>query len=66
MTMKKLEAKSKVKLTGPSSLQGHDLATRLSSVGINTTLIPDSAIFAIMSRVNKVVIGTHSVMANGG
>lgn len=52
--------------TNASTFQGHDLATRLSAVGINTTLIPDSAIFAMMSRVNKVVIGTHSVMANGG
>lgn len=29
-------------------------------------MIPDSAIFAMMSRVNKVIIGTHTVMANGG
>ena len=45
---------------------GRELVLRLALVGINTTLIPDSAIFAIMSRVNKVIIGTHSVMANGG
>jgi translation initiation factor eIF-2B subunit beta len=45
---------------------GHELAISLAEVGINTTVIPDSAIFAIMSRVNKVIIGTHSVMANGG
>jgi len=32
----------------------------------SVTLIPDSAIFAIMSRVNKVIIGTHAVFANGG
>lgn len=29
-------------------------------------VIPDSSIFAMMSRVNKVIIGTHSVLANGG
>jgi len=29
-------------------------------------LIPDSAITAMMARVNKVIIGTHAVMANGG
>lgn len=45
---------------------GHGLAIRLAEAGIETTLIPDSAIFAVMSNVNKVVIGTHSVMANGG
>ncbi|XP_054161563.1 translation initiation factor eIF-2B subunit beta-like [Oppia nitens] len=45
---------------------GHELAVSLSNEKINTTIIPDSAIFAIMSRVNKVIIGSHSVMANGG
>lgn len=39
---------------------------RLAQAGIETTVIPDSAIFAMMSRVNKVVINTHAVMANGG
>eukprot|EP01084_Bolivina_argentea_P091207 164201_1 len=32
----------------------------------SVTLISDSSIFAIMSRVNKVIIGTHAVFANGG
>lgn len=45
---------------------GHELAASLSNEKINTTIIPDSAVFALMSRVNKVIIGTHSVMANGG
>ncbi|XP_015787247.1 translation initiation factor eIF-2B subunit beta [Tetranychus urticae] len=45
---------------------GTELAMKLAEAGINTILIPDSAIFAIMPRVNKVIIGTHSVMANGG
>ncbi|XP_074643778.1 translation initiation factor eIF2B subunit beta-like isoform X2 [Tubulanus polymorphus] len=45
---------------------GHELASTLSKCGIETTVIPDSAVFAIMSRVNKVIIGTHTVMANGG
>lgn len=45
---------------------GHQLAADLASAGIATTLISDSAIFAMMARVNKVIIGTHSVMANGG
>ena len=42
------------------------MATRLASAGIDTTLITDSAVFAMMARVNKVIIGTHTVMANGG
>lgn len=49
-----------------SSFQGHELAVSLAKSKIQTTLIPDSAIFGIMSRVNKVIIGTHTVMANGG
>jgi translation initiation factor eIF-2B subunit beta len=48
------------------AFQGRELVLGLSKVGISCTLIPDSAIFAIMSRVNKVVVGVHSVMANGG
>jgi translation initiation factor eIF-2B subunit beta len=38
----------------------------LTSAGITVILIPDSAVFAIMSRVNKVILATHSVLANGG
>lgn len=36
------------------SYQGQQLAHNLATTGIETTLITDSAIFAIMSRVNKV------------
>ncbi|KAF7595789.1 Translation initiation factor eIF-2B subunit beta [Aspergillus hancockii] len=38
----------------------------LIALGITVILIPDSAVFALMSRVNKVILGTHSVLANGG
>ena len=38
----------------------------LTAAGIIVIVIPDSAVFAIMSRVNKVILGTHSVLANGG
>lgn len=51
---------------GGPSLTGRDMAANLSKAKIKTTLISDVAIFAMMSRVNKVIIGTHSVMANGG
>lgn len=50
--------------SGPS-LKGHLLAKELSSGGIDTTLIPDSAAFAIIHDVNKVMIGTHTIMADG-
>ena len=33
---------------------GQELARRLAGAGMHTTLIPDSAIFAMMARVNKV------------
>ncbi|KXJ69967.1 translation initiation factor eIF-2B subunit beta [Aedes albopictus] len=46
--------------------KGHQLGVNLGKAKIQTTVIPDSAIFAMMSRVNKVIIGTHSVLANGG
>lgn len=42
------------------------MASNLSKSKIKTTLISDVAIFAMMSRVNKVIIGTHTTMANGG
>ncbi|EFC40843.1 predicted protein [Naegleria gruberi] len=48
------------------SYSGHKMALKLSKAGIRTTLISDAAIFAIMDRVNKVIVGTHAVMANGG
>ncbi|KAL6056085.1 GCD complex subunit gcd7 [Balamuthia mandrillaris] len=48
------------------SFTGQETAASMSKVGIETTLIPDSAIFAMMARVNKVIVGTHAVLANGG
>lgn len=38
----------------------------LTSMGITVVMIPDSAVFALMSRVNKVILAPHSVLANGG
>lgn len=38
----------------------------LTSMGITVVVIPDSAVFALMSRVNKVIIAPHAVLANGG
>ena len=45
---------------------GREMAKSLNKHGISTLIIPDSAVFAIMSRVNKVLLSTHSMMANGG
>eukprot|EP00599_Poterioochromonas_sp_BG-1_P009303 CAMPEP_0173151004 /NCGR_PEP_ID=MMETSP1105-20130129/11310_1 /TAXON_ID=2985 /ORGANISM="Ochromonas sp., Strain BG-1" /LENGTH=399 /DNA_ID=CAMNT_0014066273 /DNA_START=44 /DNA_END=1239 /DNA_ORIENTATION=+ len=49
-------------------LDGHKLAHSLSksSPNISITIIPDSNIYAIMARVNKVILSPHAVMADGG
>ncbi len=48
-------------------LSGFKLAAALSAVpNITVTLIPDSAIYAIMSRVNKVIVSPHAVLNDGG
>ncbi|XP_043484849.1 translation initiation factor eIF-2B subunit beta [Leptopilina heterotoma] len=51
---------------GGSDLKGHQMAVNLAKANIKTTLISDAAIFAMMSRVNKVIVSTHTVMLNGG
>ncbi|KAL0464507.1 UNVERIFIED_CONTAM: Translation initiation factor eIF-2B subunit beta [Sesamum latifolium] len=51
---------------GAPRYQGHALAKELASRGLQTTVITDSAVFAMISRVNMVIVGAHAVMANGG
>ncbi|KAL3829793.1 hypothetical protein ACJIZ3_018595 [Penstemon smallii] len=51
---------------GAPRFQGHSLAKELASRGLQTTVITDSAVFAMISRVNMVIVGAHAVMANGG
>ncbi|OMJ84514.1 hypothetical protein SteCoe_14317 [Stentor coeruleus] len=55
-------------LVGESAplLTGHQMCKELAAKNIATTLITDSAVYALMSRVNKVIIGTRALMANGG
>jgi translation initiation factor eIF-2B subunit beta len=38
----------------------------LTAAGITVIVITDAAVFALMSRVNKVILATHAVIANGG
>ena len=45
---------------------GHQTARELAKEGIKTSLVPDSAIFAVMSKVDKVIITAHGIMATGG
>ena len=42
------------------------MADCLCRAGIDTTLITDAAVFAVMPLVDKVFLPTHAVMANGG
>ncbi|KAM0057190.1 putative nagB/RpiA transferase, initiation factor 2B-like protein [Helianthus debilis subsp. tardiflorus] len=51
---------------GAPRYQGHTLAKELVARGLQTTVITDSAVFAMISRVNMVIVGAHAVMANGG
>jgi translation initiation factor eIF-2B subunit beta len=44
----------------------NDVWKPLTDVGVQVYVIPDSHVFAIMSRVNKVILATHTVLANGG
>lgn len=48
-------------------LDGHRLAANLSKVpNISITIIPDSNIYALMARINKVVLCPQAIMADGG
>ena len=40
-------------------------AKTLTAAGITVVLIPDSAVFAVMSRINKVLLSAHAVLADG-
>jgi len=51
---------------GAPHFGGHSMAKSLAEAGIETTVIHDSATFAIMARVNKVILPAHAVLANGG
>jgi translation initiation factor eIF-2B subunit beta len=51
---------------GAPTSGGHDMANDLAAAGIDTTVISDAAVFAVMARVNKVILPAHAVLANGG
>ena len=51
---------------GEDDLGSEFFSKPLTAAGITVIVIPDAAVFALMSRVNKVILGTHVVLANGG
>lgn len=49
------------------SLEGHTLAKAICRLpNISVTVIPDGAVYGIMSRINKVIFAPQAVMADGG
>jgi translation initiation factor eIF-2B subunit beta len=78
----KTAASKKIRFTvivceGAPHYEGHEMAKALVTSEkiddkdewdtlIDTIVIPDSAIFATMARVNKVILPAHAVLANGG
>ena len=50
---------------GADSDEPDDRWKPLTSMGITVILIPDTAVFALMSRINKVILAPHTVLANG-
>lgn len=49
-----------------NTANAHEFAKQLAQHDIETIVIPDSAVFALMSRVGKVIVGTKAVFVNGG
>eukprot|EP00887_Chlorella_sp_A99_P005916 scaffold29.g5916.t1 len=46
--------------------QGLQMAADLADTGIETTVITDAEVYAMMARVNKVLVTAHAILANGG
>lgn len=49
-----------------SVVQARDMVEKLRAAGLNATLVPDAAVFAVMAKVSKVLISARAVLANGG
>lgn len=54
---------------GSPALDGHRAARALTAhpkSTVSTTVIPDAAVFAIMPRMHRVVLGAAAITASGG
>ena len=51
---------------GSPRSEGFRLAVDLEKMNIRTTTITDASCYAVMARVNKVVISAHALLADGG
>jgi translation initiation factor eIF-2B subunit beta len=47
------------------NLPNETFSKPLTSAGITVVMVPDSAVFAVMSRMSKVILDAHVVLANG-
>ncbi|KAK4951557.1 GCD complex subunit gcd7 [Elasticomyces elasticus] len=48
-----------------SGVEGKGRWRGLTAAGVTVVLVPDTAVFALMPRINKVLLSPHAVMANG-
>ncbi|OEH74377.1 eukaryotic translation initiation factor [Cyclospora cayetanensis] len=55
-----------VVLGGDAEDGGKRLAANLKKANIQTTYIPDTALFPVISKVDKVLLGTVAVLSSGG
>ncbi|KAG5363158.1 Translation initiation factor eIF-2B subunit beta [Yarrowia sp. B02] len=44
----------------------HNMVQKLKKAGVEAIVIPDAAVYAVMSKVGRVIMGTSTVLANGG
>lgn len=49
----------------PGTKASEQFAKTLTATGVTVILIPDSAVFALMARVNKVILDAYGTFANG-
>ena len=45
---------------------GHATANILQKEGMQVSLVTDASVYSLMSRVDKVMISSTAIMANGG
>ncbi|SCP03777.1 translation initiation factor eIF-2B subunit beta, putative [Plasmodium malariae] len=63
---KKKDGISVIVVGGDINRNGFRMAQLLSEDGVDTTYIPDSAVFAVIPKVTKVVLGSVAVSSSGG
>jgi len=51
--------------TDEEHLESNDRLKALTAAGVTVVVVPDSAVFALMSRVNKVILPAHAVLSDG-